>query len=157
MRTAARETAPQRALRNCPREVGWKASILVILQKGNICIKHIFFPKVSASLMTVTASPREPTSSWRTLVLFCIWGDTRTGLIHHSPETILLSVDLFWQFLPEHGMPHSWSPPGTPFGGCWRSVVGSGSWFDPCRGRWQVPICRWQPSFAMCHVKPFQS
>ena len=25
-------------------------------------------------------------------------------------------------FSPEHGVPHSWSPPRTPFGGCGRSV-----------------------------------
>ena len=123
MRTAAKETAPQIALRNCPKEVGWRSVYIWFCRRGNICIKHIFFPKVSASLMTVTAGPKEPTSPWRTLVLLYIWGDIRIGLINHSPETILLPEDLFWQFLPEHRMPHSWSPPWTPFRGCWRSRV----------------------------------
>ena len=34
MRTAAWETAPMIALRNCPKEVRGKASIYVILVKG---------------------------------------------------------------------------------------------------------------------------
>ena len=37
MRTAAQDTAPQRALRDCSKEVGGKDSIHVILVKGNSC------------------------------------------------------------------------------------------------------------------------
>ena len=34
-----------------------------------------------------------------------------------------LSEDLFCQFLLEHRLPHSHSPPWTPFNGCWRSAA----------------------------------
>ena len=37
--TAAQETAPQIALRNCSKEVGGKASIYVILVKGRYMLE----------------------------------------------------------------------------------------------------------------------
>ena len=43
MRTAAKETAPQIALRNCSKEARGKDSIYVILVKGVHVIKCIFF------------------------------------------------------------------------------------------------------------------
>ena len=50
MRTAARETAFQMALRNCSREVGGKVSIYVILVKGEYIQSSTYFlQKVSAS------------------------------------------------------------------------------------------------------------
>ena len=53
MRTAAQETAPQIALINCSKEVvGGMVSIYMIFGEGGIhAIKHIFFQKVSTSLM----------------------------------------------------------------------------------------------------------
>ena len=51
MRAAARETAFQRALRNCSKEIEGKVRIYVIWAKGGVhAIEHIFFlQKVSAS------------------------------------------------------------------------------------------------------------
>ena len=63
MKTAARETAPQIAPRNCSKEVGGKVSIYVILVKGeNLQTSTYFLQKVSASLVKVTASHKEQTS-----------------------------------------------------------------------------------------------
>ena len=47
MRTAAWETAPQIALRNCPKEAGeaGKGSIYTILMKGNTCNQAHIFPE----------------------------------------------------------------------------------------------------------------
>ena len=46
MRTAAWDTAPQRALRDCSREVAGKGRIYVILVKGNSCNEaHLFVRK----------------------------------------------------------------------------------------------------------------
>ena len=63
MRTIAQETAFQRALRNCSKEVGGKVSIDVILVKGEYLRSNTYFlQKVSVSLMRVTASHEEQTS-----------------------------------------------------------------------------------------------
>ena len=57
MRTMARETAFQIALRNCSKEVAGKVSIYVILVKGEYMQSSTYFlQKVSASLVKVTAS-----------------------------------------------------------------------------------------------------
>ena len=51
MRTTARETAPGIALRNCSKEVvGEGQSMCDFWGKGSMC-NHIFFQKVSSSLM----------------------------------------------------------------------------------------------------------
>ena len=63
MRTAARETASQIALRNCSKEAGGKVSIHVILVKGEYMRSSTYFlQKVSASLVQITASHEEQTS-----------------------------------------------------------------------------------------------
>ena len=56
MRTIARETAFQIALRNCSKEVGGKASIYVILAKGEYMQSSIYI------LQKVAASHEEQTS-----------------------------------------------------------------------------------------------
>jgi len=43
MRTAAGETAPQAALRNCSKEAGGRSAMCVILGKRSICNQAIFF------------------------------------------------------------------------------------------------------------------
>ena len=61
------------------------------------------------------------------------------GLIKSSPENIYLSEGLFCKFFPEHKVPHSWSPPWTPFRVCWRSETTVASDFilvEP-DGQWQ--------------------
>ena len=40
---------------------------------------------------------------------------------------------------PEHRVPHFWSTPWA-LSGVLRVSSCSGSWFNPCRGRWWVPI-----------------
>ena len=63
MRTTVQETAFQIALRNCPKEVGGKVSIHVILVKGEHMQSNTYFlQKVFASLVKVTASHKEQTS-----------------------------------------------------------------------------------------------
>ena len=51
MRTAAWETEPPIALRNCSIEVGGKDSIDVILVKGEYMKSSMFLKKVSACLV----------------------------------------------------------------------------------------------------------
>ena len=52
MKTAAWETAPQIALRNFFKEAGKKVQHICDVGEGGICaIKHIFFQKVSTSLV----------------------------------------------------------------------------------------------------------
>ena len=53
MRTAAQEPDPQIALRNCSKEAGGKVSqYICAFGKGGIHgIKHVFFQKVSTSLV----------------------------------------------------------------------------------------------------------
>ena len=51
MRTTARETAPQIALRNFSKEAGGKVSIYQILVMGEYMQSRHIFPEVSASLM----------------------------------------------------------------------------------------------------------
>ena len=52
MKTAAWETAPQLALRNFFKEAGRKVQHVCDFCEGGICaIKHIFFQKVSPSLV----------------------------------------------------------------------------------------------------------
>ena len=68
---------------------------------------------------------------------------TRIGLIRLVPENIYLPEDLFWQFSSEHRVPHFCSLLSTL-----NSFLGvleiSSTCFNPCRGRWQVPVHRWQ-------------
>ena len=65
------ETAFQIALRNCSKEVGKKASVYVILVKGEFMQWSTYFlQKISAILVKVTASHEEQTSPWRILMLF---------------------------------------------------------------------------------------
>ena len=69
-------------------------------------------------------------------------------LIKFSPEHIYLSEGLFCQFFPEHRGPHFWYLPWTSF----RDVKGQQlqwPWFNLCRGRWQVPVSRWQSPFMV--------
>ena len=57
MRTAAWETAPQTALRHCAREAAGKDRRCVILVIGCMhAIEHIFFQRVSASQVKLSAS-----------------------------------------------------------------------------------------------------
>ena len=71
MSTAARETAPQIALRNCFKEVEGKGRMYVILVKGKYMQSSTYFlQKVVTSLVKVTASHEEQTSPERILVIF---------------------------------------------------------------------------------------
>ena len=55
MRTAAWDTAPLIALRNCSKEPGRKDQYICDFGKGRIhAIKHILFQKVSTSLMKLS-------------------------------------------------------------------------------------------------------
>ena len=51
METAALESAPQIALRNCSKEAGEKVSIYVIFGEGEIHAMKHFFQKASACLV----------------------------------------------------------------------------------------------------------
>ena len=79
MRTAAQETGPQIALRNCSIKAGGKERICVILVKGEYLQSQtpfccFFLEKVSAGLVKLLQL-----SPGRILVLFKIGGDTRIG------------------------------------------------------------------------------
>ena len=49
MRTIARETAFQIALRNCSKEVGERSGFYMILVKGVRAVKHTFWQRLTAS------------------------------------------------------------------------------------------------------------
>ena len=52
MRTAAQETAPQVALRNCSKDAEWRGQCICDFGKGGLrAMRHMFFQKVSASLL----------------------------------------------------------------------------------------------------------
>ena len=54
MRTAAQEAAPQLVLRNCSKEAVRKGQYICDSHGGGIhTVMHIFFQKVSASLMKI--------------------------------------------------------------------------------------------------------
>ena len=71
IRTAARETAPQIALRNCSKEAAGKDKIYLDFGYERVhAIKLIFFQEVSASRMKLSTSHEEQLSPWRILVVF---------------------------------------------------------------------------------------
>ena len=75
---------------------------------------------------------------------------TRIGLIRLVPENTYLPEDLLCQFSSDHRVPRFCSLLSTL-----NSFLGvlkiSSTRFNPCRGRWQVPIHRWQWE---AHVEP---
>ena len=71
MRTAAQETAPQRALRNCSKDARRKVSIYVILVKGeDLQSSTQFFRKFLILSWSFLLVKRSQLSPWRMLVLF---------------------------------------------------------------------------------------
>ena len=64
MRTVGWEMAPQMALRNCSKDAGWGWSVYIFGfgEEGIYIIKHIFFQKVSASLVKLSASHKKQLS-----------------------------------------------------------------------------------------------
>ena len=71
IRTAARETAPQVALRNCSEEAARKDRIYLDFGYERVhAIKLIFFQELSASWMKLSTSHEEQLSTWRILVVF---------------------------------------------------------------------------------------
>ena len=82
MRTIAWEAAFQRAQKNCPKEVGWRVGIYVILMKGEIrATKDTFAEGCCQS--------RGADVSLKGLSAFL---DARIGLIKSSPENIHLKT-----------------------------------------------------------------
>ena len=63
-----------------------------------------------------------------------------------------LSEALFCQFFPEHRMPHFYSPPWTPFNGCWKSAAAAAHDFIFAKGFPggsvvdNPPAREWQPT-----------
>ena len=53
MRTAAQETAPQTAQRDCSKAAGEVSIYMIVVKGGTRAMKHIFFQKVSAGLMKI--------------------------------------------------------------------------------------------------------
>lgn len=49
MRTIAQETASQVGLRNCSEDVGGRSLLHMILVKGALAVKHIFWQRLAAS------------------------------------------------------------------------------------------------------------
>ena len=82
-------------------------------------------------------------SPWRILVM---WGDVKFGLINTSFEKYL-SVDQFCQFSQSR---ECLTPKLHPEQFQWVFRIGScsGSWFNLCRGRCQVPV-----SSSQWHIK----
>ena len=115
MRTIAQETACQIALRNCSIEVREDVSIHVILVKGHMWNEaHVWQKVVSSHSRKADVSVND----------FSAFLDMRRCKKLGSSNLLLkISEDLLCQFFPEHRVPPSWSPPWTPFRGCWRSAA----------------------------------
>ena len=95
MRTVARETALQIALRNCSKEAGPPDSVCVILVKGGggvRAITHMFLQKLAASLMGLLLVTRNRPPHGRFSCSSRYEETQETGLIKSSPENICLKV-----------------------------------------------------------------
>ena len=96
--------------------------------------------------MSVSASHEEQLSLWRAVVLFYIWADNKTWAHKIGPWKYLN----YLKFSSEQSASFLLSLLSTL-----NSFLGvlkiSSICFNPCRGRWQVPICRWQWE---AHVEP---
>ena len=116
-------------------------------------VKHIFFQKVSASLMKLSASHKEQSSPWGILVLFWI-GDTRIELILINWLLKIFNCleDLFCQFFSEHRVPHFCSPPWSSFRGCWKSAATAAHALILVevdgKHLWQVSIFSWHSAWG---------
>ena len=116
-------------------------------------IKHIFFQKVSASLVKLSASHEEQSSPWRILVLFWI-GDTRIELILINWLLKIFNCleDLFCQFFFEHRVPHFCCPPWSSFRGCWKSAATAARALILVevdgKHLWQVSIFSWHSAWG---------
>ena len=76
-----------------------------ILAGRGVCVVKLTF------CQRFPASPEGQMSPLLILVLFCIWDDTRIGLINFSPEYTWQSEGLWCQLFPEHRVPHFSSLP----------------------------------------------
>ena len=123
------------------REVGKASLYMISVKAGSTCNQApVFLQKVSAGLVRASASHEE--HRHREGLYCCSRHEeiTRIGLIRLVPENIYLPEDLFCQFSSEHRV-HFCSLLSTL-----NSFLGvleiSSTCFNPCRGRWQVPIHR---------------
>ena len=113
MRTIVLETAFQITLRNSSAEAVGEGQYTCDFGEGGVhSIKHLFSKKVSTS-------QEEQRSPWRTLILFEIWGDTKSRLIKSALENICV-MTCSASFSSRE--PHTCSPPWTPFRGYRRSA-----------------------------------
>ena len=133
------------------REVGKVSLYMISVKAGSTCNQApVFcrkFPLVLWGPLLVTRS-----SHHREGLYCCSRCEelTRIGLIRLVPENTYLPEDLLCQFSSDHRVPRFCSLLSTL-----NSFLGvlkiSSTRFNPCRGRWQVPIHRWQWE---AHVEP---
>ena len=135
MRTINWETASQISLRNPSKELGGRSVYIYDFGKGGVhAIKHIFFCR---RLLLITRS-RCPT-----MKDFSVFLDRRRYKIWAYKISFwkYLFEDLFCQFLPEHKSALLLISTLNSFPGALKVSNCKGPWFNPCRGKWQVPTC----------------
>ena len=112
---------------------------------------HMFFWKVSISLMKLFASHEKQSSPCRVLVLFQIWGDTRIGLINRLWKRLTI-WRLVLSVVPR--AQRAWCLLSTlnSFQRWLKVSSSSSTWSSPCRGGWQVPICTWHRLKPLSHL-----
>ena len=78
----------------------------------------------------IPVSPVSPALQMNSLPLshqrrspFEIWGDEKIGFLKSVSENNYLKTFPASSLSPLARVPHSWSPPCTPFRGCWRSAA----------------------------------
>ena len=137
MRSIARETAFQIALRNCSKEVGGKVSVIYMIVKwsegGRVCaVKHIFFGRALVLSWGADVTINDFSA-------FLGMGRCKNWAHKSSPEnTSLKTCSVF----PSAQSISFFISTLNPLQGVMK--VCSGSRFSPCRASWQVPVCSWQ-------------
>ena len=127
-------------LRNCSKEVGGRSvSTCVILVKKEYSLS-MYFLQVSASFTKVIAGHEEQTSPWRILVHFL----DMKGYKNWAHKISSWKYLVIWRpVLPVFPRAQSASLLFTTlnsFQGVLKVSSCSSTWFNPCRGRWQVPM-----------------
>ena len=105
--------------------------------RGIYTVRDTFWQRLAASPEKVTASHEEQMSPLIILVFIYMWEDARIWahkIWKHPYE------GMFFQVFPEHTVPHSWSPPSTPFRLCCRSASTAAHdlIFVEVDGKWQI-------------------
>ena len=126
-------------------EGGTRAVWMWFYLRGRHDTKHTFWQRVAASHKKVAATHKKQIS----VNDFSGFLDVRRCNNVGSSDVLLkISIwSLFWQFLPEHQGPRSWSPPWILCRGCGRSAAAvANDWIIlESDGEWQFLVSTIKP------------